>query len=95
MFGGYSKGGIAEAEDIVKAKTADINVNLGKHYESFKINEVYYIEVDRGTNYFMHLTSNTGDKISVAIYVPLPHMGVGLSVLDAHQGHQAPHHHDH
>lgn len=75
MPGGYSTSeSNADVEALVKNNTAAINAKLGKHYESFKIDKVH-TQVVAGTNYFLHLTSNDGHKVSVTIFVPLPHTG--------------------
>jgi hypothetical protein len=50
----------------------EINSKLKTSYKSFKINKVYR-QIVAGEFYHFHLTSDSNQKLSVAIFMPLEH----------------------
>jgi hypothetical protein len=53
---------------------ANINAKAGHdhHWTSVHVDKAW-TQVVAGTNYFFHLTTNDHKKVSVCIFVPLPH----------------------
>jgi hypothetical protein len=88
MIGGF--GGAIEItqdhKDLVSHNVAAINAKTGAHATSYTINSVHS-QVVAGTNYFFHLTDNTGHKYSVFVHVPLPHTHAPAEFKWAEAGH--------
>lgn len=79
---------------LVNGHVAAINAHIGKNYSGFVINSVHR-QLVNGHNYFVHLTTNDGHKLSVTIHVPHQGSGEPVRVIDVHEGHHQPHHHHH
>jgi hypothetical protein len=56
----------------MKKYKAEINSKLRTGYKSFKINKCYR-QIVAGEFYHFHLTSDSNQKLSVTIFVPLEH----------------------
>lgn len=95
MLGGFHDAEVtAEHTNLATSQLANINAKLGKHFTSVTVDSVK-TQVVAGTNYFFHLTTNDGHKISATVFVPLPHTNEAASVTDAHEDHVDAHHHNH
>lgn len=93
MLGGFQNADVTEQHrTLATSQLANINAKLGKHYTSVTVDSVKS-QIVAGTNYFFHLTTNDGHKISVTVHVPLEHTNEAPTVTDAHEDHVDAHHH--
>lgn len=87
MLGGYSPVENLDAvTTLVSQQAAAINGKLGSNGETFTVNAAQS-QVVAGTNYWIHLTSSSGQQSTIRITVGLDG---AATVTDSQVGHAAP-----
>lgn len=87
ICGGLSDSQITpEIIDVANSNIALLNEKLGSNATSFTVVKAQ-TQCVAGTNYFLHLNSNTGEPYTVTIYVPLPMANTPVQVTRAENGH--------
>lgn len=87
ICGGLSDSAVTqEIVDVVNENTALLNQKIGSNATSFTVVKAK-TQCVAGTNYFLHLNSNTGNPYTVTIYVPLPMANTPVQVTHAEAGH--------
>lgn len=93
MLGGIC-GGSSECQitqeivQLVNNNLAALNAKTGANATSFTVVKAKS-QVVAGTNYHLHLNSNTGSPYTVTISVPLPHTNSPPQVTRGEAGHNA------
>ncbi len=82
-----------EQKDLVASHLAQINAKHNSHATSFHVDAVF-TQVVAGTNYFFHLTANDGSKLSVSVFVPLPHTNAPSELNIVEAGHTEARNHN-
>ncbi len=79
-----------KVRDLANHHLGAINHKKGTHYTSLTVNRAYS-QVLAGTNWFLHVTTNDGTKLSVTIHKYFHMAHKSPKVVDVHEGHKAPH----
>ena len=87
IVGGFQDKEITQEDrDLVNNNKDKINSCCNGNYESFEIVKARY-QIVGGTNYVYHLNAQPGNKkLTVKIFVPLPHTGEAPRVENCQEG---------